>query len=265
MKCLNPRYLRDVDRGIYVCVPCGQCLACQSNRRQQWYLRLKFETEQYINKCCFCTLTYDDDHYPSDGMLNYRDFQLFLKRLRKDISPLKIKFFACGEYGETTLRAHYHCIIFGLSCDEAKKNIGEKWSNGFVQISPLNDARIKYTVKYILKQADFKEKFPNFVKPFIRCSQGLGLTTFLKNEEYFLNQGGVKIDGHYSSTPRYFGNKSPRFKDRNYVDLDMNDIAVRLDLSHQAKDDWNESNETSEQRKINFEKRLNLFSKKDII
>jgi hypothetical protein len=44
----------------------------------------------------FITLTYDPDHLPKDGSLNVVHFQKFMKRLRKKISPLKIRFFHCG-------------------------------------------------------------------------------------------------------------------------------------------------------------------------
>jgi hypothetical protein len=40
----------------------------------------------------FITLTYDPDHLPSDGSLDVSHFQKFMKRLRKKISPLKIRF-----------------------------------------------------------------------------------------------------------------------------------------------------------------------------
>jgi hypothetical protein len=33
--------------------------------------------------------------------------------MKKKISPLKIRFFHCGEYGDKTRRPHYHALIFG--------------------------------------------------------------------------------------------------------------------------------------------------------
>lgn len=38
-----------------------------------------------------------------------------MKRLRKYLEPVKVRFFACGEYGDNTYRPHYHLILFG--CD----------------------------------------------------------------------------------------------------------------------------------------------------
>lgn len=66
----------------------------------------------------FLTLTYKDETLPitSDGLptLNPQDFTLWLKRLRKEIAPLRVRYFMCGEYGTKTERPHYHAIVFGL-------------------------------------------------------------------------------------------------------------------------------------------------------
>mgnify|MGYP000412242434 CR=1 FL=1 len=61
----------------------------------------------------FLTLTYDNEHLPPLASLRKRDFQLFMKRLRKKISPKKLRFFHSGEYGEETMRPHYHALLFG--------------------------------------------------------------------------------------------------------------------------------------------------------
>lgn len=63
----------------------------------------------------FITLTYDNEHLPEDYSVSIREWQLFLKRLRDLISPIKIRFFACGEYGSINLRPHYHALIFGYA------------------------------------------------------------------------------------------------------------------------------------------------------
>ncbi|WP_209313267.1 MULTISPECIES: hypothetical protein [Enterobacterales] len=50
---------------------------------------------------CWLTLTYADEHLPwteyGFPTLDRRDVTLFLKRLRKAIAPLKIRYFGCGE------------------------------------------------------------------------------------------------------------------------------------------------------------------------
>lgn len=49
---------------------------------------------------CFLTLTYDNDHCPSDRSLDYSDFQRFMKRFRKSYPGSTIRFYMAGEYGE---------------------------------------------------------------------------------------------------------------------------------------------------------------------
>lgn len=52
---------------------------------------------------------------PSDrGTLSPRDLDLFIKRLRKSLEPLKFRYFAVGEYGSRSQHPHYHVFLFGV-------------------------------------------------------------------------------------------------------------------------------------------------------
>ena len=124
---LNDPYLPD---GV-IEIPCGKCIGCRLERSRQWANRCSLEL-QYHDSAYFATLTYDDDHVPlvygslgENGdychmSLRKRDLQLWLKRLRRAFSDDHIRFFACGEYGDQTLRPHYHAILFGLHLDDLK-------------------------------------------------------------------------------------------------------------------------------------------------
>ena len=107
-------------------VPCGNCMACRLEYSRQWANRCMMEA-MYHKDCCFVTLTYDDIHIPRRTCrrsgsnscsivysLCQRDLQLFFKRLRKAFPACVIRYFGCGEYGPTTLRPHYHVILFGV-------------------------------------------------------------------------------------------------------------------------------------------------------
>ena len=79
---------------------------------------------------CLITLTYSDAHLPPDGVQK-RDLQLFFKRLRKDH---KVRFYACGEYGENFGRPHYHALLFGHDFQdkrpiEASPSGSPQWSS----------------------------------------------------------------------------------------------------------------------------------------
>jgi len=123
-------------------------------------------------------LTVDDDHleqvFPG-GSLDHRPFQLFFKRLRKS-SRQPLRYLMCAEYGETTQRPHYHCVIFGLKPDDGRpvaivktdpllgtsrtlysgfcqaKLIEDAWPYGHVYIGNVSPASIAYVAGYTLKQ-----------------------------------------------------------------------------------------------------------------
>jgi len=67
----------------------------------------------------FITLTYSDEHLPSDNSLHLEHFQNFMKRLRKKYGE-NIRFYHCGEYGEQTQRPHYHACIFNFDFEDKK-------------------------------------------------------------------------------------------------------------------------------------------------
>lgn len=78
-------------------------------------------------KNCFLTLTYADEHLPENNSLDVTHMQNFFKRFRKKISPVKIRHYYCGEYGEKEGRAHYHAIIFGYDFpDKIHTETGKK-------------------------------------------------------------------------------------------------------------------------------------------
>ena len=63
-------------------IPCRQCTGCRTEYARQWAMRLTLEQEMWDNNI-FITLTYDNDHLPEHNTLVKKDFQLFMKRLRK--------------------------------------------------------------------------------------------------------------------------------------------------------------------------------------
>lgn len=109
-------------------VPCGKCIGCRLEYSRQWANRCMLELKDH-DSAYFVTLTYNDWHVPlsqyevqgeiqTAQSLRKRDFQLFMKRLRKAFPDQKIRFFAAGEYGSHTYRPHYHAILFGLKLDD---------------------------------------------------------------------------------------------------------------------------------------------------
>ena len=89
---------------------CGQCRGCRATRAREWALRCVNEASLHPRNS-FITLTYSPEHVPWDGSLDVRHWQLFAKRLRKELGPFR--FLHCGEYG-SGFRPHYHACVFGL-------------------------------------------------------------------------------------------------------------------------------------------------------
>lgn len=165
-------------------IPCGQCIGCRLEYSRQWANRCMLEKE-YHDSAYFVTLTYDDLHIPrsvySDPetgeafeslTLRKRDFQLFMKRLRKRFSDDNIRFFACGEYGSETFRPHYHAIIYGLHIQDLKvykrsfdghtyynsDSLSSCWNLGFAVVADVSWETCAYTARYVMKKAKGQSK-----------------------------------------------------------------------------------------------------------
>lgn len=113
-------------------VPCHKCAGCAASWSQQWTARCMLESRRFkLNS--YITLTYNDDFLPEDSLLQYEDFQKFIKRLRKKVSSrneISPRYFMCGEYGTKNHRPHYHSLLFGYFPSDAKLWY---WTNGKIK------------------------------------------------------------------------------------------------------------------------------------
>jgi hypothetical protein len=151
-------------RGEALDLPCGQCVGCRLERSRQWAVRCVHEASLY-DENSFLTLTYDDEHLPSDGSLHLRDFQLFMKRLRRSIAPKRVRFYHCGEYGESLGRPHYHALLFGHGFSDGKffserggnvvrtsAALSELWPFGFSVVGDVTFESAAYVARYVMKK-----------------------------------------------------------------------------------------------------------------
>ena len=171
MKCLHPITIRAPEgSGIhagyhYILVPCGKCPVCLRKRQQDWSIRIQNEaeyTEKHGGAVYFITLTYDDEHLPiGDGIptLYKPDLSGFFKRFRQRLDyhfDIKLRFFACGEYGDSFDRPHYHAVIFldkFISASELRPFIVDSWKDGLVLgVHFLTPKLSEYVAKYSCKQ-----------------------------------------------------------------------------------------------------------------
>ena len=198
MQCFRPIKLRGPDDPNPV--PCGKCFACQSNRRSDWHMRIKYEMLHSLYSLTV-TLTYDDEHIPSliphyspstnyvpggcdeindiyDSPPDYYYYpfdidhvQRFFKRLRKSY---QFRYFGVAEYGGKRGRPHYHIIFFFNQVYDWRKfrlDIYKQWFYGIqITIDETNDDCIGYTLKYCIKPYTSIDPNPKVFmskKPFI--------------------------------------------------------------------------------------------------
>lgn len=146
-------------------LPCNKCVGCRLERSRQWAVRCVHEAQLHEQNC-FITLTYDDNNLPRDYSLSVQHHQKFIKRLRKALSPKKIRFFLAGEYGEKTFRPHYHALIFGYMPEDLvlykngnnplylSPKLQKIWGKGIVTVGNVTYESAAYTARYIMKKID---------------------------------------------------------------------------------------------------------------
>lgn len=190
-----------------ILAPCGKCYACRQNRVREWTIRLIHEyTTSFADKqIYFITLTYNNENL-KDPSLDYRDFQLFMKRLRKFYKGDKIKYMVVGEYGFKSYRKHFHAIIFGMTkVDE--NDIHNLWDKGFVNVKKADFNACHYLLKYSFKQhfinnKDYLEM--GLTPPFFRVSQGFGKSFVYKYGNDIYEKPYFEFQKKKYGIPRYY-------------------------------------------------------------
>lgn len=159
-------------------LPCGQCIGCRLKKSRDWAIRCVHESTLHKSNL-FVTLTYDLDHLSADQSLDYRDFQLFMKRLRKSFHD-GIRFYMCGEYGDQFGRPHFHACLFNLDFPDKKlwkiqrgnrlyvsKKLSDLWGKGYCIIGNVTFQSAAYISRYIMKKrtGDSAKDYYTFTNP----------------------------------------------------------------------------------------------------
>lgn len=187
---------------------CGNCLPCRIRRRDEWATRILLES--WLHPCnWFVTLTYREDIRPRIAgspqlpwTLRKADLQGFLKRLRY-YSPVKLRYFAVGEYGDHSGHPHYHMALFGkledpFTCIE-KAWPREHW--GRWDCRPLIPERARYLAGYCVKKLTQRHMLSDGRDPeFVTMSRNKGLAYHSAPEiANAMRRYGVTLHGFRSS------------------------------------------------------------------
>jgi len=157
--------------GTKTTVSCKQCTGCRQEYSRQWALRNMHEASLWLNNI-FITLTYDNEHLPEHGTLVKKDFQDFMKRLRKKKGANQhqpIRYYQCGEYGDKFGRPHYHAILFNTNFRDREIIQGQKgltqsetlsklWGKGHSSIGDVTFQSAAYVAGYVQKKINGKKK-----------------------------------------------------------------------------------------------------------
>lgn len=228
----GPVSFHEVQDAVSLDLPCGRCIGCRLEKARQWSVRCMHEAK--LHECnSFVTLTYRPENVPPGGSLVYRDFQLFIKRLRKvHADKGRIRYFVVGEYGESFDRPHYHALLFGVGFTDlipfqrmpsytvfVSPSLERIWGLGFCTVGEVNQETAGYAARYALKKVtgDMAEDHYRVVDPatgevfqkqpeFARMSlkPGLGAEWLRRYACDYYKKGKVVIDGREHNAPRYY-------------------------------------------------------------
>lgn len=269
MPCFSPLTAYKVDGGVFfdertggypMQLACGRCQGCRLEHSRQWAVRCVHESKMHpVNTVV--TLTYDDEHLPPDGCLRYSDFQSFMRKLRR-WSPVPVRFFMCGEYGDLHKRPHYHAALFGFDFLDKKlcltsksgnsqyssevldklwphskpgrSTVGEPSFDSFAYIARYAMQKINGDIAHVtragrvdLRTGELLPRVPEFIH--MSLKPGIGKRWIEKyGDTDVFPFDRIVMNGHESKPPRYYDKvlKSLNPERHRVIQLDREDRAM---------------------------------------
>lgn len=153
------------------------------------------------------------------------------KRFRRKYGKLPLKYICAGEYGDDGHRPHLHLIIVGLPASE-RKMVYDCWNKGRIDIEPVGNGAIRYTLSYIDKQIfganELYASYGDFQPPFCLFSKGIGTKWIEKNIDKFDKYGKITFGASgksYTLNPYY--RRKYEFQNKEYV-CPYSDSVIKL-------------------------------------
>lgn len=177
---------------------------------------------------CFITLTYMEEYLPERNNLKHKDFQDFLKRLRK---KHPVRYYMAGEYGPLNGRPHFHSAIFKYDFPDklyyketesgekiyTSKELEKLWPWGFSSVGELTFESAAYIARYCLskitgdaaeehyKRFDHLGEYqlnPEYNRMSLKPGIGAGWLDKYTNDVYTSDY--VIVNGHKTRPPKYY-------------------------------------------------------------
>lgn len=240
-------YKDDADKGDKLELPCGRCVGCRLDRARAWSIRIGHEAQLW-DANLFVTFDYSPAALPKSLSLEYRDFQGFMKRLRRRVSGVSllngqrpIRFFVAGEYGKRFGRPHWHAILFNCWMPDQVRYINgtyrsqlmeDLWDRGNCVIGDVTARSAAYVAGYTLAKAHSRaEDYEDVVDPatgevfarrpeFVVMSRrpGIGGAWYDRfGGDLFPGDRAVQ-DGQEYKVPRYYTEKFKRSADPGVIE-----------------------------------------------
>lgn len=211
-----------------IALPCGSCLPCKLERARQHAVCCMHEAS-LSEANCFVSLTYDEESLPFGGSLVREHLRDFIKRVRKryvyrypnlDVVRAgcvkRIRYFACGEYGERYARPHYHILFFGFDFPDKRKfcrregfdifrsdGLESLWTFGRSEIGAVSFASAGYVAGYVASKLD-ERVLGDREEEFCVMSQSIGIEWFQRWHPSVVARDSVIVNGVEASIPRRY-------------------------------------------------------------
>lgn len=195
----------------------------------------------------FVTLTYDDAHVPEGGTLVKKHVQDFLKRLRYH-HKAPLRYFAVGEYGEQSLRPHYHLVLFGIDFTDRQALppgrrgdplyrspvLDQIWGMGGCTYGQVTPRSARYVAKYCLKKVNgdlaavhYGARLPEFAV--MSLKPGIGADWFERYRSDVYPSDFCVLEGRKYPPPRFYDEKLDKEELKLYKER-----RLRLAMKHRA-------------------------------
>lgn len=247
---------REAYTDLQITLPCGQCIGCRLERSRQWAMRCVHEASLY-ERNCFLTLTYSDENIPKGNTLVKKDFQDFMKRLRKAVGT-GVRYFHCGEYGEKLGRPHYHACLFNYDFPDKKlwkkseggdlyvsEKLNELWGRGYCILGAVTFDSAAYVARYITKkitgpnaETHYNGRTPEYTTMSRR--PGIGLEWFKKFRTDCYPSDSVIMRGKEMRPPKFYDNKFE-------LDFPKEFFKVKANRKSKVREAWDPENSPARQ------------------